>query len=85
MATTSSSAETVLHLHTLGVLEEFTKTSKFGLFFRSALMFHLTVKEFVHFWSKKLYIGRCATGRYMYLSSSLYGVMKPNTLHVQYR
>lgn len=54
MATTSSSAETVLHLHTLGVLEEFTKTSKFGLFFRSALMFHLTVKEFVHFWSKKM-------------------------------
>lgn len=37
MATTSSSAETVLHLRTLGVLEEFTKTSKFGLFLRSAL------------------------------------------------
>lgn len=54
-------------------------------------MFHLTVKEFVHFWSKKnvsMVYNFTSDGvqqDYMYLSSSLYGVMKPNTLHVQYR
>lgn len=48
-------------------------------------MFHLTVKEFVHFWSKKkcvhgvqLYIGRCATGLHV---SQFFTVWRHETKH----